>query len=62
MLNAVLLNESENVAVDTYTCPCCGSEMVRYAMDNPNTIYGRTYVCHNCGHDEIVSPELEEEY
>ncbi len=62
MLNAVLLNEANDVAVDTYTCPCCGSEMMRSLMDNPRTIYGRSYICYNCGHDEYVSPELEEEY
>jgi hypothetical protein len=35
--------------------------MVRNAMDNPNTIYGRSYICYNCGAEEIVSPEINEE-
>lgn len=50
-----------DVAIDSIFCQHCGSEMVRCKMDNPSTIYGRIYQCHNCGAEEIVSPPTEEE-
>lgn len=64
MLNATVINVPENdqdIAIDTITCPHCGSEMVRNKMDNPYAIAGRSYVCEVCGAEEIVSPCTEEE-
>lgn len=54
--------EDDNIAIDKIICPHCGSEMVRNKMDNPYIIHGRSYMCHVCGAEEIVSPHTEGEY
>lgn len=63
MLNATVINvpEEKEVAIDYVICPHCGSQMIRNKMDNPCSIQGRSYICENCGADEIVSPTTEEE-
>lgn len=63
MLNAIVINvpEEENIAIDYVICPHCGSQMVRDKMDNPYSIQNRSYICENCGADEIVNALTEEE-
>ena len=64
MLNATVINvpeEQEDIAIDYVVCPHCGSQMIRDRMDNPYSIQSRSYVCENCGADEIVNAPTEEE-
>jgi hypothetical protein len=57
----IKLSKDNNIAIDYTLCPHCFSQAVRNKMDNPYTIYGRSYNCHNCGAEIIVSPPTEEE-
>lgn len=63
MLNATIINvpEETEIAIDYVICQHCGSQMVRNKMDNPYTIHGKSYICENCGADEIISNPTEEE-
>ena len=61
MINATVIRpKTDNIAIDSVTCPRCGSEMVRSKIDNPHDICGRTYICYNCGIEDVISPEIEE--
>lgn len=63
MLNAIVINvpDESEVAIDYVICPHCGSQMVRNKMDNPYSIQNRSYICENCGANEIVNALTEEE-
>lgn len=63
MQTVIIPEKTDNdIAIDYIICPHCGSEMLRCKMDNPYTINGRVYQCHNCFAEEIVSPLTEKEY
>jgi len=62
MINATLIHETnDNIVIDSIICPHCGAEMPRMLMDDPHRICGKSYICYNCGAEEVVSPEIEEE-
>ena len=54
--------DEKEIAIDYVICPHCGSQMIRNKMDNPYSIDARSYICENCGADEIVNSSTEEEY